>query len=37
MSETYKYLLAENQIPTVWVNVLPSLPEPLPPPLNPIV
>ncbi len=35
MSETTKYLLAESQIPSVWVNVLPSLPEPPDPPLNP--
>src|SRR5664279_4138389 len=30
-----KFLLADSQIPTVWVNVLPSLSEPLSPPLNP--
>jgi tryptophan synthase beta chain len=35
MSETTKFLLSENQIPSVWVNVLPSLPVPLDPPLNP--
>jgi len=35
MPETTKYLLAEKQIPTAWVNVLPSLREPLDPPLNP--
>ena len=35
MSETSKFLLADSQIPTAWVNVLPSLPEPLAPPLNP--
>jgi tryptophan synthase beta chain len=35
MSETTKYLLAEDQIPSAWINVLPSLPEPLDPPLNP--
>ena len=35
MPENSKFLLAESQIPTVWVNVLPSLPEPLAPPLNP--
>jgi tryptophan synthase beta chain len=35
MSETVKYLLAESEIPTHWVNLLPDLPgEPLPP-LNP--
>lgn len=35
MSENTRYLLAENQIPPVWVNVLPSLPEPMAPPLHP--
>src|ERR1017187_5666259 len=33
--EHSKFLLADSQIPTAWVNVLPSLPEPLDPPLNP--
>jgi tryptophan synthase beta chain len=35
MSEHSKFLLADSQIPPVWVNVLPLLPEPLAPPLNP--
>ncbi len=35
MTEHSKFLLADSQIPTAWVNVLPSLPEPLAPPLNP--
>jgi tryptophan synthase beta chain len=35
MSEHSKFLLAEGQIPSAWVNVLPSLPEPLDPPLHP--
>ena len=35
MSEHSKFLLADSQIPSVWVNVLPSLPEPLDPPLHP--
>jgi tryptophan synthase beta chain len=35
MQEHSKYLLADSQIPNVWVNVLPSLKEPLAPPLNP--
>jgi len=35
MPEHSKFLLADSQIPTVWVNVLPSLKEPLAPPLNP--
>src|SRR5215475_4958642 len=30
-----KFLLSDRQIPSVWVNVLPSLAEPLAPPLNP--
>ena len=36
MSEHSKFLLADSQIPSVWVNVLPSLKEPLDPPLNPL-
>lgn len=35
MSETTKYVLGEDQMPTHWVNVLPSLKEPLAPPLHP--
>src|ERR1039457_2357572 len=35
MHEHSKFLLADSQIPSVWVNVLPSLPEPMAPPLNP--
>jgi tryptophan synthase beta chain len=35
MSETSKFLLSDRQIPTAGVNVLPALPEPLAPPLNP--
>ena len=35
MHEHSKFLLVDSQIPTIWVNVLPSLPEPLAPPLNP--
>src|ERR1051325_11171881 len=35
MSEHSKFLLADSQVPTVWINVLPSLQEPLDPPLNP--
>ena len=34
MSET-KFLLTDRQIPAAWVNILPSLKEPLAPPLNP--
>jgi tryptophan synthase beta chain len=36
MPETVKFLLAEEQIPTNWVNLLPDLPgDPPPPPLHP--
>ncbi len=35
MSEQSKFLLSDQQIPTVWSNVLPALPEPLAPPLHP--
>jgi len=35
MHEPSKFLLADSQIPAVWTNVLPSLPEPLAPPLDP--
>src|SRR5271165_1522796 len=35
MDQHSKFLLTDSQIPTVWVNVLPSLSEPLSPPLNP--
>jgi len=35
MSGHSKFLLADRQIPSAWVNVLPLLPEPLAPPLNP--
>ncbi len=35
MSDHSKYLLADSQIPNVWVNILPSLKEPMAPPLNP--
>jgi tryptophan synthase beta chain len=35
MDHHSKFLLADGQIPSAWVNVLPSLSEPLSPPLNP--
>ncbi len=35
MSEPAKYVLTDKQMPTVWVNILPSLPEPMAPPLHP--
>lgn len=31
-----KYILSENEMPLKWYNVLPDLPVPLQPPLNPI-
>jgi tryptophan synthase beta chain len=34
LAET-KFLLTDRQIPAAWVNILPSLKEPLAPPLNP--
>lgn len=34
MHEPSKFLLTEDRIPTAWVNVLPSLSEPLSPPLS---
>ncbi len=30
-----RFLLADDQIPTAWYNILPRLPEPLDPPLHP--
>jgi len=33
--ENKKYLLDEASIPKTWYNILPDLPEPLPPPLHP--
>ncbi len=30
-----KYLLSVDEMPKKWYNILPDLPEPLPPPLNP--
>src|SRR5215471_6970543 len=35
MSAPSKFLLSDKQIPTAWINVLPSLPTPLEPPLHP--
>ena len=34
MSE-YRVQLSEREIPKSWYNVIPDLPAPLPPPLNP--
>ena len=33
--ETTKFILEEKDIPTAWYNILPDLPEPLPPLLHP--
>ncbi len=33
--ETTKFMLTEKQMPTSWYNILPDLPEPLPPHLHP--
>src|SRR3954462_5757816 len=35
MADTTKYLLAENDIPTAWYNIIADLPSPPPPPLHP--
>lgn len=35
MSPPTKYLLDESSLPTHWYNILPDLPTPPPPPLNP--
>lgn len=35
MAEQTKYLLDESDMPTQWYNIVPDLPEPPPPPLNP--
>ena len=35
MPERRKYVLKDEQMPTTWVNVLPSLKEPMEPPLDP--
>ncbi|MDP7387071.1 MAG: TrpB-like pyridoxal phosphate-dependent enzyme, partial [Nitrospinota bacterium] len=35
MSETIKYLLAEEEIPSRWYNIAADLPKPVPPPLHP--
>jgi len=35
LSEFSKFLLTDRQIPTAWLNILPSLKQPMAPPLNP--
>lgn len=36
MERDKKIILPESEIPQRWYNILPDLPEPLPPPINPI-
>ncbi|MEZ0345748.1 MAG: TrpB-like pyridoxal phosphate-dependent enzyme [Infirmifilum sp.] len=33
---TKKYIITDEEIPKHWYNILPDLPEPLPPPLSPV-
>ncbi len=35
LPQQHKYLLDESQMPTRWYNIIPDLPVPPPPPLNP--
>ena len=35
MSKRTKFILDESKIPDQWYNILPDMPEPLPPPLHP--
>lgn len=35
VSETSRYTLSDDEIPTSWYNIIPDLPEPPPPPLHP--
>ena len=35
MVDKTKFVLDEKEIPTQWYNILPDMPEPLPPPLHP--
>jgi tryptophan synthase beta chain len=35
VSETSRYTLNDDEIPTSWYNIIPDLPEPPPPPLHP--
>ncbi|MCZ7630412.1 MAG: TrpB-like pyridoxal phosphate-dependent enzyme [Microthrixaceae bacterium] len=35
MSETSRYTLSDDEMPTSWYNIIPDLPEPPPPPLHP--
>ncbi|MDK1018157.1 MAG: hypothetical protein QGD89_01965, partial [Actinomycetota bacterium] len=36
MDNTVNYLLDESEMPTQWYNIILDLPEPPPPPLNPV-
>lgn len=36
MDRDKKIILSESEIPQRWYNILPDLPEPLPPPMNPV-
>ncbi|MCX8205123.1 MAG: TrpB-like pyridoxal-phosphate dependent enzyme, partial [Candidatus Nezhaarchaeota archaeon] len=35
MPKEYKILLSEEEIPKQWYNIVPDLPKPLPPPIDP--
>ncbi|MHA2239436.1 MAG: TrpB-like pyridoxal phosphate-dependent enzyme, partial [Candidatus Hodarchaeales archaeon] len=35
MNEHKRFDLDENEIPKYWYNILPDLPQPLPPPISP--
>ena len=35
MTDTNRYLLTDDQLPTSWYNIIPDLPSPPPPPLHP--
>jgi tryptophan synthase beta chain len=36
MPEATKFLLTDDQIPSIWINILPLLKEPMAPPLHPV-
>ncbi|MFM7063648.1 MAG: TrpB-like pyridoxal-phosphate dependent enzyme, partial [Actinomycetes bacterium] len=35
MSDTVRYTLSDDEMPTAWYNIVPDLPAPPPPPLHP--
>jgi len=35
MSDSYRILLSDNEMPRAWYNILPHLPQPLAPPISP--